>query len=145
MPDRPPGAAVDAVKVTRALLSVSDKAGLVELATALSSHGVELLSTGGTAKAMRAAGLTVTDVSEYTGFPEMMDGRVKTLHPSVHGGIMHVRGNEEHEEAMKSQGMKVRLFRRVDATTLFFCILRFHSVLIGLRLIRCEMGHNAER
>eukprot|EP00903_Cladosiphon_okamuranus_P014842 g13743.t1 len=100
------GSAVDTVKVTRALLSVSDKAGLVELATSLASHGVELLSTGGTAKAMRAAGLTVTDVSEYTGFPEMMDGRVKTLHPSVHGGIMHVRGNEEHEEAMKSQGMK---------------------------------------
>ncbi|CAB1119232.1 unnamed protein product [Ectocarpus sp. CCAP 1310/34] len=100
------GAAVDTVKVTRALLSVSDKDGLVELATSLASHGVELLSTGGTAKAMRAAGLTVTDVSEYTGFPEMMDGRVKTLHPSVHGGIMHVRGNEEHEEAMKSQGMK---------------------------------------
>lgn len=95
------------MKITRALLSVSDKSGLVELATSLAKHGVELLSTGGTAKAMRAAGLTVTDVSEYTGFPEMMDGRVKTLHPSVHGGIMHVRGNEEHEAAMKSQGIKV--------------------------------------
>lgn len=98
---------MDKVKVTRALLSVSDKAGLVDLAKVLASQGVELLSTGGTAKAMRAAGLAVTDVSEYTGFPEMMDGRVKTLHPSVHGGIMHVRGNAEHEEAMKSQGMKV--------------------------------------
>lgn len=102
------GAAVDKVKITRALLSVSDKSGLVEFAKALAARGVDLLSTGGTAKAMRAAGLTVTDVSEYTGFPEMMDGRVKTLHPSVHGGIMHVRGNEEHEAAMKSQGMKVR-------------------------------------
>ena len=66
-------------------------------------------STINASQAMRAAGLEVTDVSEYTGFPEMMDGRVKTLHPSVHGGIMHVRGNPDHEEAMKSQGIKVRL------------------------------------
>jgi phosphoribosylaminoimidazolecarboxamide formyltransferase / IMP cyclohydrolase len=94
---------VDNCKVTRALLSVSDKTGLVELATFLSSKGVQLLSTGGTAKAIRNAGLEVTDVSDHTGFPEIMDGRVKTLHPAVHGGILAVRGNAEHEAAMAEQ------------------------------------------
>lgn len=74
------------VTIRRALLSVSDKTGLVDLATALNAAGVELLSTGGTAKAIRNAGLPVRDVSEITDFPEMMDGRVKTLHPMVHGG-----------------------------------------------------------
>lgn len=89
--------------MTRALLSVSDKTGLVELATFLSSKGVQLLSTGGTAKAIRNAGLEVTDVSDHTGFPEIMDGRVKTLHPAVHGGILAVRGNAEHEASMAEQ------------------------------------------
>ena len=70
--------------------------------------GVELLSTGGTAAKIRDAGLPVIDVADYTGFPEMMDGRVKTLHPKVHGGIMHVRGNAAHEAAVASSGMKVR-------------------------------------
>ena len=93
-------------QVTRALLSVSDKAGLLELATALVEMGVELLSTGGTAAKIREAGLPVMDVSEYTGFPEMMDGRVKTLHPKVHGGIMHVRGNAAHEASLAEAGMK---------------------------------------
>ncbi len=88
------------VKVTRALLSVSDKTGLVALGQALARHGVELLSTGGTAKALREAGLAVKDVSEHTGFPEMMDGRVKTLHPKVHGGLLAVRDNAEHAAAM---------------------------------------------
>ena len=83
-------------RVTRALLSVSDKTGLVEFARALAGHGIELVSTGGTAKAIAAAGLKVTDVSELTGFPEMMDGRVKTLHPKVHGGLLAIRGNAEH-------------------------------------------------
>lgn len=83
------------VKIRRALLSVSDKTGLVELATRLSAHGVELVSTGGTAKAIREAGLTVKDVSEVTGFPEMMDGRVKTLHPLVHGGLLGRAGLDE--------------------------------------------------
>ena len=78
----------DLLPVRRALLSVSDKTGLVELATALAARGVELLSTGGTAKAIREAGLAVKDVAEVTGFPEMMDGRVKTLHPMVHGGLL---------------------------------------------------------
>ncbi len=88
------------VKIRRALLSVSDKAGLVELGQALAGRGVELVSTGGTAKALRDAGLTVMDISELTGFPEMMDGRVKTLHPKVHGGLLAVRDNAEHAAAM---------------------------------------------
>ena len=88
------------VTIKRALLSVSDKSGLVELATALAGHGVELVSTGGTAKALRDAGLVVRDISDLTGFPEMMDGRVKTLHPKVHGGLLAVRDNPEHVAAM---------------------------------------------
>jgi phosphoribosylaminoimidazolecarboxamide formyltransferase / IMP cyclohydrolase len=91
---------VSDVTIRRALLSVSDKAGLVELGQALAARGVELVSTGGTAKALRDAGLSVKDVSELTGFPEMMDGRVKTLHPAVHGGLLAVRDNPEHVAAM---------------------------------------------
>ena len=92
-------------RVTRALLSVSDKTGLIEFATALAGHGVELVSTGGTAKAIAAAGLKVRDVSELTGFPEMMDGRVKTLHPKVHGGLLAIRDNAEHAKAMTDHGI----------------------------------------
>jgi phosphoribosylaminoimidazolecarboxamide formyltransferase/IMP cyclohydrolase len=88
------------VKIKRALLSVSDKAGLSELGAALSRHGVELVSTGGTAKALRDAGLAVMDISDLTGFPEMMDGRVKTLHPKVHGGLLAVRDNPDHVASM---------------------------------------------
>jgi len=88
------------VTIRRALLSVSDKAGLVELGRELAGRGVELVSTGGTAKALRDAGLAVRDVSDLTGFPEMMDGRVKTLHPMVHGGLLAVRDNPEHAAAM---------------------------------------------
>ncbi|WP_438273621.1 bifunctional phosphoribosylaminoimidazolecarboxamide formyltransferase/IMP cyclohydrolase [Nitrobacter sp.] len=87
-------------RVTRALLSVSDKTGLIEFARALAGLGIDLVSTGGTAKAIAAAGLTVKDVSELTGFPEMMDGRVKTLHPKVHGGLLAIRDNTEHAKAM---------------------------------------------
>jgi phosphoribosylaminoimidazolecarboxamide formyltransferase/IMP cyclohydrolase len=93
------------MKIQRALLSVSDKTGLVEFARALATAGVELLSTGGTAKALRDAGLTVIDVSEYTGFPEMLDGRVKTLHPKVHGGILARRDLPEHVATMASHNM----------------------------------------
>ncbi len=88
------------VKIARALLSVSDKTGLVELGQALARHGVELVSTGGTAKALRDAGLAVRDIAELTGFPEMMDGRVKTLHPKVHGGLLAVRDDPAHAAAM---------------------------------------------
>src|ERR1700738_5063424 len=92
-------------RVTRALLSVSDKSGLIAFAKALAGHGIELVSTGGTAKAIAAAGLKVRDVSELTGFPEMMDGRVKTLHPKVHGGLLAIRDNAEHAQAMKAHGI----------------------------------------
>ncbi|OSZ69800.1 bifunctional phosphoribosylaminoimidazolecarboxamide formyltransferase/IMP cyclohydrolase [Sphingomonas sp. IBVSS2] len=91
---------MDQVKIRRALLSVSDKTGIVELAQALAAQGVELVSTGGTATALRNAGLAVRDISDLTGFPEMMDGRVKTLHPKVHGGLLAIRGNDDHESSM---------------------------------------------
>lgn len=91
---------VDLRRITRALLSVSDKTGLVELAKALAAHGVELVSTGGTRKALAEAGLSVRDIADVTGFPEMMDGRLKTLHPKVHGGLLAIRENPEHEAAM---------------------------------------------
>src|ERR1700709_2629446 len=92
-------------RVTRALLSVSDKSGLIEFARALAGHGIDLVSTGGTAKAIAAAGLKVSDVSALTGFPEMMDGRVKPLHPKVHGDLLAIRDNKEHAEAMKTHGI----------------------------------------
>ena len=101
----PTTAAPDQVTIKRALLSVSDKSGLVELGQALAARGVELVSTGGTAKALRDAGLTVLDVSDITGFPEMMDGRVKTLHPMVHGGLLAVRDDPEHAKAMSDHGI----------------------------------------
>ena len=90
--------------IRRALLSVSDKSGLVDFARALAGHGVQLISTGGTAKALRDAGLQVTDVSEVTGFPEIMDGRVKTLHPKIHGGLLGVR--DKHADAMRAHGIE---------------------------------------
>ena len=96
------GTQVDIVPITRALISVSDKTGIVDLCTHLHSQGVELLSTGGTAKTLRDAGLPCIDVSEYTGSPECLDGRVKTLHPKIHGGSLGVRGNAQHEADMKA-------------------------------------------
>jgi phosphoribosylaminoimidazolecarboxamide formyltransferase / IMP cyclohydrolase len=92
--------------IHRALLSVSDKTGLVPLAQTLAAAGVELLSTGGTAKALREAGLRVIDLSAHTGFPEMLGGRVKTLHPKVHGGLLFIRGNATHEAAVREHGIK---------------------------------------
>jgi len=92
-------------RVTRALLSVSDKTGLIDFAKALAAHGVDLVSTGGTAKAITDAGLKVTDVSGLTGLPEMMDGRVKTLHPKVHGGLLAIRDNADHAKSMKDHGI----------------------------------------
>ncbi len=97
--------APDLFPVRRALLSVSDKTGLVDFARALHAKGVELLSTGGTAKSIAAAGIPVRDVSEITNFPEIMDGRVKTLHPSVHGGLLAVRNDPEHVAAMEAQNI----------------------------------------
>jgi phosphoribosylaminoimidazolecarboxamide formyltransferase / IMP cyclohydrolase len=92
-------------KVTQALLSVSDKTGIVDFAAALSARGVALLSTGGTAKTLQAAGLTVTDIGTYTGFPEMLDGRVKTLHPKVHAGILARRDHAAHRAALAAHGI----------------------------------------
>ncbi|WP_375459545.1 bifunctional phosphoribosylaminoimidazolecarboxamide formyltransferase/IMP cyclohydrolase [uncultured Enterovirga sp.] len=95
----------DTRRIARALLSVSDKTGLVPFAEALVSRGIILLSTGGTRAALAAAGLPVEDVSDVTGYPEMMDGRVKTLHPAIHGGLLAIRGNPEHEAAMMAHGI----------------------------------------
>ncbi len=100
------GSDAGAKTIRRALLSVTDKAGLVEFAQALAGFGVELISTGGTARALREAGLTVKDISDLTGFPEMLDGRVKTLHPRVHGGLLYIRGNAEHEAAVEAHGIE---------------------------------------
>jgi phosphoribosylaminoimidazolecarboxamide formyltransferase/IMP cyclohydrolase len=97
--------ATSAKTIHRALLSVTDKTGLVDFARALAGFGVELVSTGGTARALREAGLAVKDISELTGFPEMLDGRVKTLHPRVHGGLLFIRGNAEHEAAVAAHGI----------------------------------------
>ncbi len=92
-------------KIQRAILSVTDKTGLVEFARKLADMGVELISTGGTAKLLRDSGVGVKDISELTGFPEMLDGRVKTLHPKVHGGILHRRGNPTHCNAVAEHGI----------------------------------------
>jgi phosphoribosylaminoimidazolecarboxamide formyltransferase / IMP cyclohydrolase len=97
---------VEYKQVKRALLSVTDKTGLVDFARQLGGMNVELISTGGTARTLREAGLVVRDVSDLTGFPEMLDGRVKTLHPKVHGGILHVRGSAEHRAAVAAQGIE---------------------------------------
>src|SRR5260370_21932984 len=91
--------------ISRALISVSDKTGLIAFARRLEGFGIELISTGGTARALTEAGLKVRDVSDVTGFPEMMDGRVKTLHPKVHGGLLAIRDNAEHVQAMKDHGI----------------------------------------
>lgn len=96
----------DLVPVRRALLSVSDKTDLIPFAKSLAKHGVQLISTGGTAKALADAGLDVTPIDEITGFPEMMDGRVKTLHPRVHGGLLGLRDNESHVASMKEHGIE---------------------------------------
>jgi phosphoribosylaminoimidazolecarboxamide formyltransferase / IMP cyclohydrolase len=94
------------VKITRAILSVTDKTGLAEFARELAALGVELISTGGTAKLLRDSGIAVKDISELTGFPEMLDGRVKTLHPKVHGGILHMRDNAAHRSAVAAHGIQ---------------------------------------
>ncbi|UCB50986.1 MAG: IMP cyclohydrolase [Deltaproteobacteria bacterium] len=93
-------------KIVRAIISVTDKAGVVEFAKSLSKFGVQILSTGGTARVLRDGGLSVTDISEYTGFPEMLDGRVKTLHPKVHGGLLGLRDNPEHVRMMRDHDIE---------------------------------------
>jgi phosphoribosylaminoimidazolecarboxamide formyltransferase/IMP cyclohydrolase len=93
-------------KIERAIISLTDKSGIADFAKSLGGFGVEILSTGGTANALRDAGIAVKDISEYTGFPEMLDGRVKTLHPKVHGGILGMRDNPEHVKMMAAHGIK---------------------------------------
>src|SRR6185369_8073388 len=90
----------------RVLISVYDKTGIESFARFLASHGVEIISTGGTAKTLKAADIDVIELSDYTGYPEMLDGRVKTLHPKIHGGLLYVRGNAEHESTAKKHGIK---------------------------------------
>src|SRR5881392_2110695 len=94
------------VKIRRALISVSDKTGIVDFARELKRFDIEIISTGGTAKALRDAGIEVRDVADVTGFPEMMDGRVKTLHPKIHGALLGVRDNSEHVAAMRQHAIE---------------------------------------
>src|SRR5690348_15977738 len=96
----------DLRRAARALISVSDKTGIVEFARALAGYGIELVSTGGTHETLSKAGLEVTDIAALTGFPEMMDGRVKTLHPAVHGGVLAIRNNPPHADAMRAHGIR---------------------------------------
>ncbi|NLV66255.1 MAG: IMP cyclohydrolase [Spirochaetes bacterium] len=93
-------------KIKRVLISLSDKTGVVDFAKSLAGFGIQFLSTGGTAKILRDAQISVTDVSEYTGFPEMLDGRVKTLHPKIHGALLGIRSNPEHVETMKKHNIE---------------------------------------
>ncbi|MCX7823385.1 MAG: IMP cyclohydrolase [Syntrophobacterales bacterium] len=93
--------------ITRALISVTDKAGIVELADGLTRYGVSILSTGGTAKVLRKVGIPITDVSDFTGFPEILDGRVKTLHPKIHGGILARRDNDKHMNTIIAYGLQL--------------------------------------
>jgi len=93
-------------EIKRALISVTNKEGVLDFARELASLGVQILSTGGTARVLREGGLKVTDVSEYTGFPEMLDGRVKTLHPKIHGGLLGLRSNPDHVKTMKQHGIE---------------------------------------
>ena len=102
----PPSGGKEMKKIDRAVISVTDKTGIVDFARELSGFGVRILSTGGTAKTLREVGISVTDISEYTGFPEMLDGRVKTLHPKIHGGLLGIRDNPEHVKMMKEQGIE---------------------------------------
>jgi phosphoribosylaminoimidazolecarboxamide formyltransferase / IMP cyclohydrolase len=115
--------------IKRALISVTDKQGIVEFARELQAFGVEVLSTGGTAAQLRKMEIPVTDVSDYTGFPEMMDGRVKTLHPKVHGGLLAIRDNESHMEALRKHGISlidmviINLYRFEDTVAKAGCTL----------------------
>ena len=93
-------------KIERAVISVTDKTGIVDFARSLLEFNIRILSTGGTARTLREGGISVTDISDYTGFPEMMDGRVKTLHPKVHGGLLGLRDNPDHVKMMKEHGIK---------------------------------------
>jgi phosphoribosylaminoimidazolecarboxamide formyltransferase/IMP cyclohydrolase len=116
-------------EIQRALISVTDKTGVVDFAKGLKRHGVEILSTGGTATALRQGGVEVRDVSDYTGFPEMMDGRLKTLHPKIHGGLLALRDNADHMAAIQAHGIDpidmvvINLYRFEDTVAKPGCTL----------------------
>lgn len=93
------------IKIERALISVFNKAGLIPFARRLAENGIEIISTGGTARVLKENGIPVIELSDYTGFPEMLDGRVKTLHPKVHGGLLYIRGNEKHEATVREHNI----------------------------------------
>ena len=128
----------DIVKIGRALISVSDKAGLVDLGQALAVRGVEILSTGGTAAALGDAGLPVVDVAQVTGFPEMMDGRVKTLHPRIHGGLLAVRADPSHQAAMLANGI-------APIDLLIVNLYPFEATLRARRLVRGQDREHRRR
>ena len=115
--------------IKRVVISVTDKKGIVEFAQGLQPFGIEILSTGGTAAQLRKSGVPVTDVSDYTGFPEMMDGRLKTLHPKIHGGLLGLRDNEAHMDALRKHGIKlidmvvINLYRFEDTVAKEGCTL----------------------
>ncbi len=119
--------------IKRVLISVTDKKGIVEFAQGLQPFGVEILSTGGTAAQLRKSGVPVTDVSDYTGFPEMMDGRLKTLHPKIHGGLLGLRDNEAHMDALREHGINlidmvvINLYRFEDTVAKEGCTLE-HAI-----------------
>ena len=136
------------VKIKTALISVSDKTGIIELAKNLSAMGVKIISTGGTAKALAQAGVNVVSIDSVTGFPEMMDGRVKTLHPKIHGALLGVRDNSEHQAAMKKHGIEFTAFwaqatpaSRVGAVALVLAVpllvvaVGWDSLLVRLGII----------
>src|SRR3954471_12240104 len=114
----------DLVPVRRALISLSDKSGLDALASGLARHGVEIVSTGGTAAKLRELGAEVREISDLTGFPEMMDGRLKTLHPKVHGGLLGIRDNPEHRAAMQQHGI-------ADIDLLVVNLYPFEAIVAG--------------
>ncbi len=138
------GSSEDKVAIRRALISVSDKTGVVDLCRVLRGFGVELLSTGGTAEAIRNASIPVTDVSKYTGFPEILDGRVKTLHPKIHGALLAVRGNPKHEAECDQNGigaidlvvMNLYPFEKTGMLVFLFCF-----VLRSTTISRCFLSH----
>ena len=121
-------------RIQRAILSVTDKSGLVDFARQLAGLGVELISTGGTARLLRDSAIGVKDISELTGFPEMLDGRVKTLHPKVHGGILHRRENPAHRSALAEHGINISMINTSEVRiTVVVDRPRGEEALIALR------------
>lgn len=128
------GQQLDLVQIRRALISVSDKSNILGLVEVLTSFNIEILSTGGTANTIRDAGFMVKDVGDYTGSPEILDGRVKTLHPKVHGGLLYVRGNTKHESDILQNGIEpidlvVMNLYPFERTGMYFCLFVCFTIL----------------